>query len=214
MAKGPKKQDYAPSAAEQASASVAAAEKKYFREKYDPLLRQRRDESRSDDFNKQLAGRANADWSQALTKDMDYNQFMRGGGGEQAGGMSTALSDQTGIARARALERKNQEQLGVLGTARGQASDAQRGLAAAADLGTSRGLSKAAAKQEENLAKYGMAGQLASATVLQGIKNMKSKGTIQRDSPEGPLNSEEVQGSFFQGVDKDGQPTGLSSWWG
>ena len=65
MGSKPKKQDYEPSDAERASASVAMAEYQYFKDKYDPLLQQARDESMSDDSVSKLRGRTNADTMQA-----------------------------------------------------------------------------------------------------------------------------------------------------
>ena len=64
MGSKPKKQDYAPSELEQTNAAVAAAEKRYFKEHYQPLLTQMRDESlREGDQQRILKDRAQADLS-------------------------------------------------------------------------------------------------------------------------------------------------------
>ena len=72
MGSKPKQQDYEASEAEKASASVAMAEYQYFKQRYDPLLRQMRDKSMSEDIGSTLRGRANADTMQALTSQPSY----------------------------------------------------------------------------------------------------------------------------------------------
>ena len=67
MGSKPKQQDYKASDAEKASASVAMAEYKYFKERYDPLLQDMRDKSMQEDPSQTLRARANADTMQALS---------------------------------------------------------------------------------------------------------------------------------------------------
>ena len=73
MGSKPKKQEYEASAAEKASASVAMAEYKKFKQKYDPLLQKMRDKSMNEDPSTTLRGRANADTMQALTATPNYS---------------------------------------------------------------------------------------------------------------------------------------------
>ena len=56
MGSKPKKQDYKPSAAEQASAAVAKAEYDYFKANYEPLLLEMRDKARNEDFRSNVRG--------------------------------------------------------------------------------------------------------------------------------------------------------------
>lgn len=172
MGSKPKKSEYEPSDAEKASAAVAMAEHKYFKEKYDPLLQKMRDASKVDDSAQVLRARANADTMQTLAGKASYAQAKGiDGGGE----MAQAYQAQLGQADKAGLNIKNQMQLGVLGTARGQAADAQTGMAAAADMGTSRVLSAAKAKQQEREARNAAIGQIGTSLLLQGAENMKSE---------------------------------------
>jgi len=168
MGSKPKKADYQPSASDKASASVAMAEYEYFKAQYDPLLRQMRDKSMTEDVASGLRGRANADVMQALSGP-DYQAAARGTGG---GDMAQALQGQTTLANVGALDVQNKMRTNVLGTARGQAADAQTGLAQAARLSTSEALTRAKAKQAVAQAKFGAAGQLAGS-VLYGAYQKK-----------------------------------------
>jgi hypothetical protein len=161
MGCGPKQQDYKPSEAEKVSAGVAKAEYDRFKQLYDPLLKQMRDKSMTDDYKTTLRGRANADTQQALS----------GGGFQEtqrvnaAGDRSAAIQGQLGQATAAAKGIENRMKTGVLATARGQAGEAQVGLAQASRLGRSEALTKARANQEVSAAKYKAGGQLLGATV-------------------------------------------------
>lgn len=64
MGSKPKAKDYEASAGEKASASVAMAEYKYFKEKYDPLLQKMRDES----LNNRVKRRSEAEQTPILCK--------------------------------------------------------------------------------------------------------------------------------------------------
>ena len=173
MGSKPKKQEYEPSDAEKASAAVAMAEHKYFKEKYDPLLQKMRDKSKTDDSADVLRGRANADTMQTLAGKASYDQATRPSGG---GDMAQAYQGQLGRADKAGLQIKNNMQLGVLGTARGQAADAQTGMAAAADMGASQQLTRAAAKQQVRAARNKMTGQLVGSALVQGLDNMSTHG--------------------------------------
>jgi hypothetical protein len=177
MSSKPKKADYQPSASDKTSASVAMAEYEYFKQQYDPLLRQMRDKSMTEDVASGLRGRANADVMQALSGP-DYQAAARGTGG---GDMAQALQGQTTLANVGALDVQNKMRTNVLGTARGQAADAQTGLAEAARLSTSEALTRAKANQAVAQAKFGAAGQLAGS-VLYGAYQKK------RDAQGKPAN--------------------------
>jgi hypothetical protein len=207
MGSKPKKSEYQPSAAEKASAAVAMAENKYFKQKYDPLLQKMRDASKTDDSADVLRGRANADTMQTLASGASYDRAATAAsGGEEAQAYQAQLgqADKTGLAI------KNNMQIGVLGTARGQAADATTGMTAAANQGNSRQLTKAAANQTVRAAKFGAMAEVGTALVMQGAKNMKSSsaaknpdGTTIMDAETGQPKMN--QGSFFSPVDANGK---------
>jgi len=114
MGSSPKQADYRPSAAEQASASVALAEYRSFKKKYDPLLQQMRDQSKTDDVSKTLRGRANADTMQALTKNTSYQNTQAN---DISSDMAKAYQGQLGIANRSGKDIQNKMQTSVLGTA-------------------------------------------------------------------------------------------------
>jgi hypothetical protein len=193
MGSKPSKSDYQPSASDKASASVAMAEYEYFKQQYDPLLREMRDKSMTEDVASGLRGRANADVMQALSGP-SYQAAARADGG---GDLSQALQGQTNVANIRAQEVQNRMRTNVLGTARGQAADAQTGMAEAARLGTSAALERARANQQVAQAKYSAAGQVAGAALMQGLDNMGTSGVDAQGNP--------VQGGFFTPVNEQGQ---------
>ena len=176
MSSKPKKQDYKPSKADQANAAVAMAEYNKFKQMYDPLLQQMRDKSLTveADAGARLRGRANADSMQALSgpsvaavRNVDT-----------AGDMAKAVTGQYGIANRSAKQVANTMQTNVLGTARGQAADAQTGMAQASRLGTAEALSKAKAKQDVAQAKLNAAADIGSALIAQGGENYRQTGNV------------------------------------
>jgi hypothetical protein len=199
MGSKPKKQDYKPSEGEKASASVAMAEYKYFKEKYDPLLQKMRDESLTERVDKTLRGRANADTMQALTTGPMAKMALDGQGADD---LAKAYQGQLGLADKKAEEIRNQKQLNVLGTARGQASDAQSGMAQAASLQTSEALNRAKNKQTVANAKMTAVGQVAGAALMKGMQNKATTG--QKMGADGMGPPQEVKGSFFSPVDDAG----------
>ena len=188
MSSKPKSKDYKPSAADQANASVAMAEYRKFKQLYDPLLQDMRDKS----LTKQrtaaatLRGRAGADTMQALSAP-SLTQARRV---DRAGDVSQALLGQYGIANRSALDVANTMKTGVLGTARGQAADAQTGMAQASRLGTSAALSRAKAKQDVAQAKFNTAVQLGSALVQKGAQNRRETGNIFQSGADPVINKE------------------------
>lgn len=197
MASKPKAADYKPSEADKANASVAMAEYRFFKENYDPLLQQMRDKSMTEDFGATLRSRANADVAQALSPS-GYRSTQLS---DLPSDINTALQGQLQQASAAGKEIQNTMQTNVLGTARGQAADAQTGMAQAARLGTSEALARAQAKQTEKDALLGATAQLIMAAGLQGYDNMQTSGTKVNMGP-----STKVQGSFFTPVNKQGKP--------
>jgi hypothetical protein len=176
MGSSPKQKDYEPSAAERTSASVAMAEYQNFKEKYDPLLQQMRDQSKTDDVTDTLRGRANADTMQALTSSPTYSATQQN---DISSDMSKAYLGQLGVANTSGKDIQNKMQTSVLGTARGQAADAQTGMAQASRLGTSQALSRAKANQTKRNAKTAALSQVASAALVAGAEKglFGEKGT-------------------------------------
>lgn len=174
MSSKPKASDYKASEAEKASASVGMAEYQYFKEKYDPLLQQMRDKSLTEDVQSGLRGRANADVMQALSTP----SYEAASSPTAAGDMAQALTGQLGASNVAAKQVQNTMQTGVLGTARGQAADAQTGMAQASRLATSSALERARANQQVAQAKQAAIAQVASTAVAQGIENRASGGTF------------------------------------
>ena len=200
MGSKPKQQDYQASDGEKASASVAMAEYTYFKQKYDPLLQKMRDDSLGTNDDKTLRGRANADTMQALTSAPMAQQAMSGQGSED---LAQAYQGQLGIADKSAEAIRNKKQMNVLGTARGQASDAQSGMAQAANLATSQALERAKNKQLVSQAKMTAIGQVAGAALAQGMANRETTGQKMGANGMGP--PQEVKGSFFSPVNDAGQ---------
>lgn len=167
MGSTPKKQEYQASAAEKASAAVAMAEYKNFKKKYDPLLQQMRDKSMSEDPSTTLRGRANADTMQALTSSTNYQQTQENNIPSE---MGRALGGQLQVANVSGLDIQNKMRTNVLGTARGQAADAQSGMAQASRLGTSQALARASAAQTKRSARSKALGQVAGAALVFGAE--------------------------------------------
>ena len=170
MGNGPKKQDYEPTEAERANASVAKARADRFRQVYAPLLRNMRDESLSDNVETTLRGRANADTMQALTSQPTYDTTQST---TATGDLAQAYQGQLGVANKSALDIQNQRKTEVLGVAQGQQADSSEGLARAARIESSKALERARGKAEVRAAKLGAASQIGTAFILQGGDNME-----------------------------------------
>ena len=175
MGSKPKKEEYKASESEKMSAAVAMAEYNDFKKNYDPLLREMRDQSKSDDPQNLLRGRANADTMQALTSDMSYGQTQAN---NLSSDMSQAYQAQLGQANATGKNIQNKMASNVLGTARGQAADAQTGMAQASRLATSQALTKAKANQDVRQAKLNAAVELGTKAATAGASNLASGGTF------------------------------------
>tara|TARA_B100000424_G_scaffold270389_1_gene269594 strand:+ start:1423 stop:1983 length:561 start_codon:yes stop_codon:yes gene_type:complete len=157
----PKQKDYEASEAEKASASVGKANYDFFKANYDPLLREMRDQTRSEDTRLALRGRAGADTMQALTSAPTYRRTQTIGA---TGDLSQALTGQLGVADKAAKNIQNTASTNVLGIARGQQADASTGMAKASRLATSDALARARNKLQVKNAAIG-AGLKVAGTV-------------------------------------------------
>ena len=187
----PKAADYKPSEADKASASVAMAEYIRFKQKYDPLLKQMSDQSLTEDTTSTLRARANADAMQALTSQPNFQQTQNLSAGSD---MAQALQGQMSQAEQTGKNIGNTMQSNVLGIARGQAADAQKGMSVASRLGTSEQLARAKANQDVANAKLKAAGQLGGAVLGSGIENKRTASA-----------TGETRGTFFNPVDSEGK---------
>ena len=190
MGSKPKAQDYKPTEADKANAAVAVAEYNFFKQNYDPLLRNMRDEALSDDAQQTLRARANADTMQALTGETSLAGAQRV---DAAPAMAQAIQGQLGQATAAGQQIQNQMASNVLGVARKQGADAQTGMATASRLATSEALARAKAQQDVANAKLAAGTQLAGTVIGSGFANMRTTGVGVED---GKL--VQTQGSFFR----------------
>ena len=192
MASKPKAQDYKPTEVDKANASVALAEYEFFKQNYDPLLKTMRDEALSDDAQRTLRARANADTMQALTGETSLAGAQRVGA---APAMAQAIQGQLGQATAAGQQIQNQMASNVLGVARKQGADAQTGMATASRLATSEALARAKAQQDVANAKLAAGTQLAGTFIGAGLSNRQTRG-VDVDPATGKLI--QTQGSFFK----------------
>ena len=184
MSSKPKAQDYQASEAEKTQASVAKAEKDYFNQTYAPLLREMRDKASNEDLQSVSRGVAGADTMQALTGDgptLSGSQSV-----DQAADVASAAGAQMIAGNIQGLSAQRSQQTGVLGAARGQAGEAQSGLAAASRIQNTKDLQAAKAKQQVRMARTNALAQLGTTFAMQGLKNKNTKG------PNGE------EGSFFK----------------
>ena len=166
MGKKPKPVQYKPSETEKQQAAQAQADQAFFEQTYDPLLRQMRDESLRTNTDATLRGRAQADTMQTLTGAPTLGSVS---------GVDTAANRASGAvanmlqANVMAKDVKNQQQVGVLATARGQAADAGSGLAKAAKLARSEGLNRASASLSRATNIMGNIGRVGGAALKKGL---------------------------------------------
>ena len=97
-------------------------------------------------------------------------------------------------------------QSGVLKTARGQAAQAQSGMAQASRLDTSENLTRAKAKADVKAAKNAAIAQIAGSALAQGLDNMATTGMKMPKSGVGP--PQQVKGTFFNPVNSAGVSQG------
>ena len=181
MSSKPKKQK--PSAADKAYASVAMAEYNRKKSLYDPLMKQMRDESLTEDTTSTLRARSNADTMQALTAQPTFQGSQDISAGAD---MAQALQGQLGQATQTGKQIQSNDQLNVLSRARGDAATAIQGMSKAARLETSEALARAKAKQVEKSAKAKAVGQLGTSYVMQGLENLETGGTFHTPNKQVP----------------------------
>ena len=174
MSSKPKAQDYQASEAERTQASVATAEKNDFNRMYAPLLREMRDESMGEDLGGVARGVAGADTMQSLTGQGPSLAGTKSV--DQAADLASAAVGQMAAASAQGLAAQRQQQVGVLGTARGQQGEAMSGLAQASRIQNTKDLQAAKAKQQVRMARTNALAQVGTTFALQGMKNKNTEG--------------------------------------
>jgi hypothetical protein len=174
MGSKPKQSEYKPSETEKTQAAIAKADADYFAKTYDPLLVEMRDKAAKEDVASTLRGRAGADTYQALTGDGANLTVAEGvsTGADLAEGAVGQLLDANTVAKNVKID----DQVGVLGTARGQQADAGDALAKASKLAMSEDLAKMKGKQTVRLARRKAAFDIGTSIAKQGIKNYSETG--------------------------------------
>tara|TARA_S200000501_G_scaffold216155_1_gene202841 strand:- start:18739 stop:19353 length:615 start_codon:yes stop_codon:yes gene_type:complete len=171
---GPDKQDYEPTEAEKASASVALANYKKFKRDYEPVLLDMRDKAAKGDPSQILRARGNADTMQALTQP----NYRMAQSPDYGANLSKAYQGQLGLANQAGKKIQNTMGSNVLGIARKQEADATTGMSKLSRLATSEALTKAKADQQVAQAKVNAGVQLGSAFAMQGLDNLDTGGTF------------------------------------
>ena len=171
--RAPEAKDYAPTQTEKTAASIAKADADYFKNTYDPLLREMRDKAASEDVSSTLRGRAGADTQQALTTNLDLGTVQNiGAGAERA----LAATGQMLAANVASKNVKMEEQLNVLGTARGQEANTGDALARSSRMAASTDLNRVQNVQAVRRARRGALMQTAAAAGSAMLANKGSTG--------------------------------------
>tara|TARA_Y100001937_G_scaffold26421_1_gene37943 strand:+ start:9232 stop:9927 length:696 start_codon:yes stop_codon:yes gene_type:complete len=171
--RAPKEKDYAPTQTEKTAAAIAKADADYFKKTYDPLLVEMRDKAASEDVASTLRGRAAADTQQALTADLDLGSVQNiGDGAERA----LAATGQILAANTAAKGAKMEDQLNVLGIARGQEAGTGDALAQSARIAASTDLNRVRNEQAVRRARRGALMQTGLAAASKGLSNMQTTG--------------------------------------
>jgi|TARA_R100001463_G_scaffold50001_2_gene100038 hypothetical protein len=169
--RAPQESDYVAPQVEKTATAIAKADSDYFTKNYDPLLQQMRDKAASEDVGSTLRGRAAADTQQALTSNFDLGTVQNiNAGAERA----LAATGQMLAANTAAKNVKTEEQLNVLGTARGQEANTGDALAQSARMAASTDLNRVKNEQAVRRARRGALMQIASSA---GSKMLANKGT-------------------------------------
>ena len=171
--RAPQEKDYAPTQTEKTAAAIAKADSDYFKKTYDPLLVEMRDKAASEDVASTLRGRAAADTQQALTADLDLGSVQNiGDGAERA----LAATGQILAANTAAKGAKMEDQLNVLGIARGQEAGTGDALAQSARIAASTDLNRVRNEQAVRRARRGALMQTGLAAASKGLSNMQTTG--------------------------------------
>ena len=172
MGSKPKPQQYQPSETEKIQAAVAQADARFFERNYDSLLKDMRDEAKSNEVSRIARTRAGADSMQALTGGgLDYGNIS---GVDTSANIASGAISNLLSANVTAKNIQNKAKSNVIGTARGQAADAGSGLAQASKLARSEGLSAASNRLSRSQNIMGNISKLGQA----GIRRYKQKGDL------------------------------------
>jgi len=177
MAKKPKKQEYKASAAEKTEAKIASQEYKDYKRKYEPMLKDWREDSKKD-FTGTLKSRANADVAQsdAISLGATENSYL---GGERAKIATKAMLN----AAVTGKEVRDSSRTSVLAAGRKQVSQTQTGLGQAARIGASNVIAEARNKMMVSGARAGMLGQIAGGVAKAGYANMLGGNSFWGEAP-------------------------------
>jgi hypothetical protein len=177
--RAPQESDYVAPQVEKTATAIAKADSDYFTKNYDPLLQQMRDKAASEDVGSTLRGRAAADTQQALTSNFDLGTVQNiNAGAERA----LAATGQMLAANTAAKNVKTEEQLNVLGTARGQEANTGDALAQSARMAASTDLNRVKNEQAVRRARRGALMQIASSagSKMLAIKEQQENFLLQK----------------------------------
>lgn len=202
MSSKPKSADYQPGEDAKAAASVALAEYNRFKTKFDPLLREMRDRDVSDEVGSIVRGRANADAMQTLT-DPENLSLQSLGNADIEGAVGEGLTGNLQQATEQVQTAENEQDLGVLSAARGQAATAQSGLSQAARLESNERLQEARRKQSSAQTLIDAGVKLGTAVLGSGIRNKMGGGdffTPNASTVEGEFSAPSLEERFSIGI--------------
>jgi len=154
MSSKPKASEYSASESEKATASIALADKQYFKDKYLPKLTELRDRSSNENYQGVARGRAQADTMQALTNRPSLAATRSV---DASADRAAAAGSQLLQGSLQGLAAQRGDQINVLKQARGMAADATSGLSRAAKISTTKNLQFAQAKQNRRNANFKLA---------------------------------------------------------
>ena len=177
MGSGPKKSDYKPNESDVLNARISMQRHTDYKQKYRPMLLEMRDKAQSGDLTKAARARAGADTMQALHADVPQLRAATTVD-ETTADTGGALTSQLQKATAAGTAAKNDMAAGVVSAANQQGATAQSGLQAIARQNTSDALDRAANKQARKEATMQAIGQLGSAFIGSGGRNLASGGTF------------------------------------
>jgi len=162
MSSKPKASEYSASESEKATASIALADKQYFKDKYLPKLTELRDRSSNENYQGVARGRAQADTMQALTNRPSLAATRSV---DASADRAAAAGSQLLQGSLQGLAAQRGDQINVLKQARGMAADATSGLSRAAKISTTKNLQFAQAKQNRRNANFAMGTKLAAGAI-------------------------------------------------
>ena len=174
MSSKPKASAYAASESEKATASIALADKQYFKDKYLPKLTELRDRSSTENYQGVARGRAQADTMQALTNRPSLAATRSV---DASADRAAAAGSQLLQGSLQGLAAQRGDQVNVLKQARGMAADATSGLSRAAKIATTKNLQFAQAKQNRRNANFAMGTKLAAGAIGNITQNKLAAAT-------------------------------------